>query len=280
MNGRSGLAIERVAETGSTNSDLLERVRALASSAATGAGLPPFEPCVRVAERQRAGRGRHGRAWHATPGASLTFSIAWPFTRGDLSGLSLAVGTALADGLDPPAALGRIRLKWPNDLWLLDDEVAAGSAPGRKLAGVLIETAPLGPVRVAVVGIGLNVGAQEVDDAASGCAWWGEIEPAATPEAALKRILGPLADALKRFDRDGLEPFVASFDARDLLRGRRVVAAGAAGPVDGIASGISPRGELLVRTDHGTVPVGSGEVRLRWGADAPATSPQRAGMPC
>ena len=280
MNGRSGLAIERVAETGSTNSDLLERVRALAASFAGGAGPRGFEPCVRVAGRQRAGRGRHGRAWHATPGASLTFSIAWPFARGDLSGLSLAVGTSLADSLDPPGGSGRIGLKWPNDLWLLDDEVAAGAAPGRKLAGVLIETAPLGSDRVAVVGVGLNVAVQEVDDAASGYAWWGEIDPAATPEAALARILGPLAEALDRFERDGLAPFLASFAARDLLRGRRVVAAGAAGPVDGIASGVSPRGELLVRTARGTVPVGSGEIRLRWGADAPATSQQRAGTPC
>ena len=280
MNGRSGLAIERVAETGSTNSDLLERVRALAASSAGGAGHQAFEPCVLVAGQQRAGRGRHGRAWHATPGASLTFSIAWPFARGDLSGLSLAVGTSVADSLDPPAGPGRIRLKWPNDLWLLDDDVAAGAAPGRKLAGVLIETAPLGSERVAVVGIGLNVAAQEVDDAASGCAWWGEIEPAATPEAALACILGPLAEALDRFERDGLAPFLAAFAARDLLRGKRVVAAGAAGPVDGIASGVSPRGELLVRTDRGTAAVSSGEIRLRWGADAPATSPQRAGTPC
>jgi len=280
MNGRSGLAIERVAETGSTNSDLLERVHALAASAPATAGPPGFAPCVRVAVRQRAGRGRHGRSWHATPGASLTFSIAWPFTRVDLSGLSLAVGTSLADSLEPIGSPGRIRLKWPNDLWLLDDDGATGAAPGRKLGGVLIETAPFGRGRVAVVGIGLNVAAQQVDDAASGCAWWGEVEPGATPDAALERVLEPLAEALGRFERHGFAPFVAPFAARDLLCGKRVVATGAEGPVEGMASGVSPRGELLVRTDGGTVPVSSGEVRLRWTVDAHASPPQWAGSPC
>ena len=77
-------------------------------------------PCLLVAERQTAGRGRHGRPWRSTPGASLTFSLAWPLTRADLSGLSLAVGVALADALDATAT-PRIGLKWPNDLWLVAD---------------------------------------------------------------------------------------------------------------------------------------------------------------
>ena len=91
--------IEHVVETGSTNSDLLARVHA-----AAGAGAATFAPCLLVAERQSAGRGRHGRAWHATPGASLTFSLAWPLVRADLSGLSHAVGVALADALEAVTA--------------------------------------------------------------------------------------------------------------------------------------------------------------------------------
>ena len=107
-------APERVAETGSTNADLLARVRAAAASGATAS-----RPCLLVAERQTAGRGRHGRAWHATPDASLTFSLAWPLAPRRLSGLSLAVGVALAEALDPRAGDAlRIGLKWPNDLWL------------------------------------------------------------------------------------------------------------------------------------------------------------------
>ena len=118
-------------------------------------------PRALVAERQTAGRGRLGRTWESTPGASLTFSLAWPFAAGiDLSGLSLAVGVALAETLDPrPGAALRIGLKWPNDLWLV------GSAePGRKLGGVLIETVARGAGRVAVIGIGINLREQRVAD--------------------------------------------------------------------------------------------------------------------
>jgi len=277
MNARSGLAIERVAETGSTNSDLLERVRAL-----SGSGADTFEPCVLVADRQRAGRGRHGRAWQAGPGATLTFSMAWSFGRGDLSGLSLAVGAVLAESLDPADAVPRIGLKWPNDLWLLDAAAGSDAPPGRKLAGVLIETAPWRTGRVAVIGIGLNVSHVPVEDAASGFACWREIEPGATPDAALARVLAPLADALDLFGLHGFAPFAPRFAARDLLRGRPVVATAADGPVEGVASGVSALGELLLHGARGTVAIGSGEVRVRLtgrlGA-APAQQP-REGSTC
>jgi len=65
VNASGDPAPERVAETGSTNDDLLARVRAAAALGATA-----FAPCLLVADRQRAGRGRHGRHWHATPAAS------------------------------------------------------------------------------------------------------------------------------------------------------------------------------------------------------------------
>jgi BirA family biotin operon repressor/biotin-[acetyl-CoA-carboxylase] ligase len=272
-----------IVETGSTNSDLLAQVRE-----AQAAGHAAFPPCLLVADRQTAGRGRHGRAWHAAPGASLTFSLAWPLAVADLSGLSLAIGTALADALDPPPAprgdiapAHRIALKWPNDLWLVGPGRGDDAASlGRKLGGVLIETTPFGTGRVAVVGIGINVLAQAVADAASGVAWLAEIDPGATPAMALDRIVAPLVDALTRFERDGFVAFAERFAARDLLRGQRVLA-GVAGDVAGIAAGISDRGELLVRTTAGTVAVGSSEVRVQLESAARDARPAEAtGSPC
>ncbi len=182
MSGLADPVIEHVVETGSTNSDLLARVHAAATSRAA-----TFAPRLLVADRQTAGRGRHGRAWHGAAGASLTFSLAWPFARADLSGLSLAVGVALADALEPPSGAGRIGLKWPNDLWLLDGDSDPARRPGRKLAGVLVETAPLAPGRVAVIGVGINVLPLDVADAASGVAALAEIDGAATAARTLAR---------------------------------------------------------------------------------------------
>ena len=269
MNEFGDPAPERVAETGSTNDDLLARVRAAAAS-----GAPAFAPCLLVADRQRAGRGRHGRRWHATAGASLTFSIAWPSPRSDLSGLSLAIGCALADAIDVPARAMTIGLKWPNDLWLVDatstgsDDVAvaptrrAQRGDGRKLAGILVETAPLGASRVAVIGVGINVRDPQNADAASSVASLMEIDAEATPETTLPRVAPALFTALRSFDAAGFAPFADRFAARDLLRGRRVAGTGAHGEVEGIAAGVTTDGSLRIDTAAGPVRVASGEWRL------------------
>jgi BirA family biotin operon repressor/biotin-[acetyl-CoA-carboxylase] ligase len=255
------IAIERVATTASTNDDLLERVRAAAA-----AGETSFAPCLLVADAQTAGRGRNGRQWHSRPGHSLTFSLAWQPRRSDLGGLSLAVGAAIADALDPPRdEAPRIGLKWPNDLWLVDRD-ASRRGEGRKLAGILIETAPLGAGRVAVIGVGVNVVAHAVAEAASGLASLDEVDRAATPESTLARIAPVLDAALARFDVAGFAGFADRFAARDVLRGRGVVAAG--GNVAGVAAGIGSDGALLVDTGEGIVAVTSGEWRLRIAAEA------------
>ena len=259
--------IEHVAETGSTNSDLLARVRVAQSAGATS-----FAPCALVAERQTAGRGRHGRHWHATPGASLAFSIAWPLARVDLSGLSLAVGAALADALDPAAAGPRIGLKWPNDLWLVADWSEAARRSGRKCGGILVETAPFGTGRIAVVGVGLNVREQRAVDASTGVASLDEIDAAATTTTTLARVAPALVAALRRFDAQGLAPFADRFTARDLLKGLTVSGGGAEAEVAGVATGISLNGALLLRTAEGIRAVESGEWQLRVA--------QRAGSTC
>ena len=254
------LDIEWVEETGSTNADLLKGARAATD-----------RPRLLVADRQTAGRGRRGRRWHGAPGASLTFSLAWPFATNEFSGLSLAIGIALAEALDPhhDANAGHVVLKWPNDLWL-----AGAREGGRKLGGILVETASLdNGRRVAVIGVGLNIGEQRVDDASSGVAWLREIDAEATPLAVLARAVPALLDALRLFESDGFASFAVRFAARDLLRGRPVRCnAGEAEVADGVAVGVSPAGELLVRTGRGIERIGSGEVsvRLAGGESTPA----------
>jgi len=264
------LATERVAETGSTNADLLAWVR----NAAAGT---PLDPRLLVAERQTAGRGRRGRHWQATPGASLTFSLAWPMAGStDLAGLSLAVGVALAEAIDAqPAEALHVGLKWPNDLWLVGTDEA-----GRKLAGVLIETAPLGEGRVAVIGVGINVLAQRVDEASSGVAWLREIDADMTPERLLERVAPALVEALRNFERAGFAAFLPGYAARDLLRGKTIRCGAEGGTrIEGTAAGVSPSGELLVRTPGGIERIVSGEVSVRLG-EADAQPPASARAPC
>ena len=219
--------------------------------------------------------GRRGRHWSSAPHASLTFSLAWLIDAADLSGLSLAVGTAIADAIEPGSA--RLRLKWPNDLWLLD---AGGN--GRKVGGILIETAPLGDRRVAVIGIGLNVLEQRVDDAASGVGWLREIDAAATPLTILSRVVPALLDALPRFERSGFAAFADRYAARDLLQGRAVRCSGGANTaaIEGTAIGVGPSGELLVQHGGDVERVVSGEISVRLASDAALLPRQAAGSPC
>ena len=292
-----GIALEVVARTDSTNTRLIERARLsggrrdapVSRPGDLDAAEPPpatplgrraddLRPCLLVAEEQTRGRGRLGRDWASSPGASLTFSLALPLEPVDWSGLSLAVGVALADALDPlpdgeaapadAAAAGRgpmheavrIGVKWPNDLWLRDP-----GCVGRKLGGVLIETIPVGRQRMCVVGVGLNIAPlqdAETPGLSSGYACLQEIDPGATPPAVLARVALPLAQALLRFEREGFASVAQGFARRDLLRGHPIQTSQPE-PLAGIADGVDARGGLCLRIDGAGHTVVSGEVSVR-----------------
>lgn len=256
-----GLSIEVLARVESTNTALLERVRSDRDSRRSfepnpyGRRAHDLQPCLLVAEHQTHGRGRMGRTWHSAPGASLTFSLALPLAPTDWSGLSLAVGCAIADALEPPGAdaAPRLTLKWPNDIWL----------DGRKLGGILIETVPAGGQRMVVVGVGLNIAPQ--DPAVEGQFYTGyaslsELDSALDAPAALARVARPLIEVLQGFAQGGFAPWESAYARRDYLRGRQVTA----GALEGQALGVNAQGELLVQTaSAGVQAVAGGEVTVR-----------------
>ena len=286
-----GLRVEVVASIGSTNSELLARAR---SAGAARPDLAP-PPCLLVAEHQTQGRGRQGKPWQSRAGASLTFSIALPLSPVTWSGLSLAVGLALAEALDPPqpGQTPRLGIKWPNDLLLRDDPsvgVDGGAGPiGRKLGGILIETVQIGDCRLAVVGVGLNLLPQTLAPGAPALSWGQadlqSLRPGLTPASALACVAAPLLRALLDFERAGFAPLRARFAARDLLAGQAVTTT-LAGLPGGIADGVDDSGTLWLRLPGGSagsveqrLPVGSGEVSLRAGPDL-QTGPGRGDLTC
>jgi BirA family transcriptional regulator, biotin operon repressor / biotin---[acetyl-CoA-carboxylase] ligase len=123
--------IETVAETGSTNDDLLARA---------GVGAP--EGLWLRAERQTGGRGRQGRPWVSPPGNLYASTLVrLRPTDPAASTLALVAAVALHDAL----AVGRVKIsiKWPNDLM-------AGQA---KLAGILLERS----ADAVIIGFGANL---------------------------------------------------------------------------------------------------------------------------
>ena len=246
-----GFAIEVLDSVASTNTLLMERAVAGAASGA-----------VVAAEWQTAGRGRRGRAWHALPGAALTFSLLWRFEQGAgfMAGLSLAVGLAVTRAL-AQCGVRDAGLKWPNDVFWR----------GRKLAGILIEMQGemLGP-SAAVIGIGLNCGTagallERIDQPAVDVATATGVVPERNRILAV--LLMELDRILQSFARDGFAPFRQEWQRLHVYQGKPVkVELPDGGIVNGIAQGVAENGALLLATASGELRFHSGDVSLRLSA--------------
>ncbi|HEY8607045.1 MAG TPA: biotin--[acetyl-CoA-carboxylase] ligase [Noviherbaspirillum sp.] len=237
------VTVRVIEETGSTNADLMAALPGLAG------------PMFLLAKHQTAGRGRAGREWQSQAGKSLTFSLAWKFARPlhGLVGLPLAVGVALAETL---AVFGaEVRLKWPNDVLL----------QGRKLAGILIESAAAGSGSWAVIGIGINMGldaeaSARVGRPVAGLPWLAALDQ----DVFLAALLSTLAETLDLFGQQGLEPFTGRWNALHAYTGQPVMIL-EDGKVlhEGAAAGVDAVGRFLVDTAAGRVAVMAGDISLR-----------------
>jgi len=240
--------VDALDECDSTSSELLRR-----ADRGAPAGM------VIVADRQSAGRGRRGRTWLSAPAASLTFSLLWRFTGppGQLAGLSLAVGVALARGLENLGANG-IRLKWPNDVLLESDGDFA------KLAGILIELASDRRGTQAIIGIGLNLlpPTEELPQPAAGLAQ--ALAHLPDRHVVLASILVALAEVLESFAVDGFGGLKMEWQPRHAWQELAVQVLGDdAEPLVGVCLGADDDGALLLETAAGVQRILSGDVSLR-----------------
>lgn len=178
--------IRTVAETGSTNADMLALARA---GAEDGLWLR--------AERQTAGRGRQGRFWASGDG-NLYASTLVRLRPADPHAATLALVAAVAleevVRLLLPTPHAGLRLKWPNDL-LID---------GAKVSGILLERAD----DAVVIGFGVNIADHPDlrDRPTTSLAAHGV---AVTPAAFATRLAAMLAAWLHHWRGEGLAPIRA-----------------------------------------------------------------------
>jgi BirA family biotin operon repressor/biotin-[acetyl-CoA-carboxylase] ligase len=224
-------------------------------------GAPSGTLCL--AERQTAGRGRLGRIWVSPFGANLYLSLLWrfPFGPAGMGGLSLAAGAGVADALRAAGAQD-IGLKWPNDiLW-----------QRRKLAGLLLEVAgeAHGPAHV-VVGVGVNTHLEPEQGAAIDRPWVDLDQVlgrgAYGRNALAAGVAEALVQAMDRFGREGLTPFLADWERYDLYRGEQVEVHWGQQRVRGTHLGLDANGALRLDTGSGIETFQAGEVSLRSTAD-------------
>jgi BirA family biotin operon repressor/biotin-[acetyl-CoA-carboxylase] ligase len=197
-----------------------------------------------IADEQTAGRGRAGRKWYTPPGAALAFSLILRPSPAEQAHLSRMVGLAAVSlafslersGLQP-------RIKWPNDVLLLQ----------RKVAGILVETVWSGTqADCVVIGIGLNVLHTSIPPA----------EELQFPAISLEEVLGsPPAREILLHDillqlvewrpRLGDNELIAAWAERLAYRGETVfIWQGEANPRQGILLGLEPDGSLRLRDEQ------------------------------
>jgi BirA family biotin operon repressor/biotin-[acetyl-CoA-carboxylase] ligase len=162
-----------------------------------------------IADHQTAGRGRLERRWQDEPASALLASFV--VERNPL--LSLAAGVAAAT-----ACGDRVRLKWPNDL-LVD---------GHKLGGILVETT----AAKAVCGIGINL-------------TWAP-EGAARLDEPRDAVFERLRRQMDEWTRASDERVLAEWRVRSATLGRKVRVEVADRVLEGTATDLGPRGELIV----------------------------------
>lgn len=257
--------LERVAETKSTNDDLLARWRAGELTT----------PVARIAHKQTAGKGRAGRSWLANPLDTICFSLAYPFHRSpaELSGLSLVIGLAVIAGIAAALDLSEgdlyaqgLRLKWPNDLLLNN----------AKLGGILIEggQAKPGVLTWMIIGVGINLqNAHAIEENLGNEA---NVKVSALNQLISDQIALPdieyvwlkliesFEKYLTEFDRYGFSYFQHAWVRWDALQGQPVcISGGGKEPIFGSLEGVDKTGALLLRQGVKIITVHAGDVSIR-----------------
>ncbi len=243
-----------VPETDSTNADALVALR-------SGARVPHFSAFV--ADHQRAGRGRSGRAWVTPPGTSLTMSVVLrpEVARAAFAWVPMLSGLAVVRAL---AGLGvSARLKWPNDIVVdfQDADEVPGWGYSRKVAGILCEV----ELDAVVVGIGINV-SQRADEMPVTHATSLEVAGSSSLSrgALLGRVVSELDVLVLAWEREPAMAHDLVARACTTIGEDIVVDVPGAAPLAGTAVGLSSDGGLEVRLVSGEMrTVLAGDVRVR-----------------
>ena len=209
-----------------------------------------------VADLQTAGRGRRGRSWLSPPGENLMVSVglhaALAADRAGWLGASVALAVCRACALTAPAA--GMAIRWPNDI--VDGR-------GRKVAGLLIETAVAGDrLTEAIIGIGINanwrVAQMPVEIAHRATSLADLVGHEVDRVDLLERLLVALDEEVGALEA-GRSP-VGDLRDRFWLTGRPVIVEFEGGRVEGVVAGVRDDGALLLTTDSGPVALTIGEV--------------------
>jgi len=211
-----------------------------------------------AAMEQTAGRGRRARHWDSPRGNLYASLCLHPTeTPAQMALRSFAAALALSDALIAAGVAGvAITLKWPNDLLL----------NGRKVAGILLESAPRGPLPCLAIGIGVNLAAhptalQIEAGALPPTSLLAETGLAIPPEAFLTHLAAAYARREDQFTAYGFAPIRADFLAHAARLGQAITARLADGrSLEGRFDTIDGQGNLILHSPAGPIALPAADV--------------------
>lgn len=211
-----------------------------------------------VSDRQESGKGRRGRAWESPShtGIFMTLLLRPDVKPEDASMLTLVAAMAVAKAIRVSLGVDA-EIKWPNDIVL----------NGKKICGILTEmSTEIEAVNYVVIGIGINVSNREFPEEIAAMATsislesGKEVHRAELIEAVWEQFEIYYDKYIKKADlseiREEYNSFLVNYD-------RQVRILDPKEPYEGVAKGITKRGELMVETEGETRLVSSGEVSVR-----------------
>ncbi len=228
----------------STNSEARRRLQ-------TTAG-----PLWILAHEQTAGIGRRGREWSTNFGnfaGTLLQPLNIPLDQAAL--LSFVTALALRDAFVqvgvPEKDLG---LKWPNDVLL----------KGGKIAGILLETAGVGPSHLCI-GIGVNLAHAPSTRALEATAvppksLAGDAGLEITAEVFLTALASAFANREYQFQQGGFDVIRRDWLAHATRLGETIIARTLKEEIQGVFDTVDETGALVLQTPNGPRPITAAEI--------------------
>ncbi len=213
------------------------------------------DKAILLCEHQSAGRGRHQRQWLSPIGKNLYLSFGWDLKMDLLHpAISLCIGAAMVSVLQKNG-VKNAGMKWPNDLY----------ASQRKIGGILIESKTDGSLAKLVIGVGINVHAQEFPDDLPVAATTIEKETGSTINRnnLVIDVIAAIYETMKTIESGHIKQLLDDWSNHDLSYNQAVDIDVQGRVRSGVARGIDATGNLQVEIDNKVEVFNSAEISLR-----------------
>lgn len=197
------------------------------------------QPQICVTQQQTKGRGQYNRIWQSEPEKSLIFSIKYPLTGCDITGLSLVISLAILTALKQCFIKVDFHIKWPNDIYYKH----------KKLAGILIENQFYHHQNDVVIGVGINYRLPQGINSDNAIGLLDIVDNIPPQHQLLLIIINQILTDIIGFEQNGFAGFLSRWHTVDYLKGKVITLQNGNNYQ---VIGVDKQGVLLIQDSHQT----------------------------